>query len=216
MGGFRLHPWPPGVCACTRLPEGSGRGVGGILRVTVTPGHSCLKLRAPLGRPSCPRGPRPAWCAETGTAGAGGMEGRCVACQWAAVWAAGPARRNHPSPGQSVSSRQQGCQPRAGERRPWEPGAADLSPPLSTACFSSHTLCVWPGHRLVSLSPVRPSLATVALSLWWPGPPSLSWAHAHGLTWGNAGSTSLRVDFIEAEAGCANPGSAWIWDVRPR
>lgn len=115
----------------------------------------------------------------------------------------------------AVSS-QQGCQPRAGERRPWEPGAADLSPPLSTARFSSHTLCVWPGHRLVSLSPVRPSLATVALSLWWPGPPSLSWAHAHGLTWGNAGSTSLRVDFIEAEAGCANPGSAWIWDVRPR
>lgn len=106
------------------------------------------------------------------------------------------SRADLPAPSQSVSgqsavSSQQGCQPRAGERRPWEPGAADLSPPLSTACFSSRTLCVWPGHRVVSPSPVRPSLVTLALSLWWPGPPSLSWAHAHGLTRGQAGSTSL-------------------------
>lgn len=115
---------------------------------------------------------------------------------------------------QAVSS-QQGCQPRAGERRPWEPGAADLSPPFSTACFSSHTLrLAWPqGGFAVSCQVFTSDLGFITL---WPGPPSLSWADARGLTWEKAGSTSLRVDFIEVEAGCVNPGSAWIWNMRPR
>lgn len=134
--------------------------------MTATPGHSCLELHASLGVSPCPQ---QRWALSPCLVGRDGHcrapAGMRAAVSFVSGWLCGlltgqaapllPQPVNLQAVGRAVSQGQVSSVLGS-------PGAADLSPQFRTVCFSSRTLCVWPGHKVVSLAPVRSSLVTLS------------------------------------------------------
>lgn len=99
------------------------------------PRGSCLKWHASLGVSPCPGGlhlPGGQRQALSGTWGDRGPRSlvRGEPCQLLAQ-----PGGSTPPPASHSPGRQQGCPPRAGERRPWEPGRALIYPRVQNSLF---------------------------------------------------------------------------------
>lgn len=158
------------------------------------PRGSCLKWHASLGVSPCPGGLHLPGGQRQALSGTWGDRGPLSLVRGEPCQLLAQPGGSTPPPASHSPGRQQGCPPRAGERRPWEPGraGADLSPG-SEQPVSAPAHCLWPGCRVVSLAPVKSSLSTLAPLLRRPGPPWLSWADVHRI-WAK---TSVGVDFTE-------------------
>lgn len=114
----------PGHWQCV-LPPVCQRGCAEVRGVTATPGHSCLELHASLGVSPCPQ---QRWALSPCLVGRDGHcrapTGMRAAVSLVSGWLCGlltrPGGSAPPPASQSPGSRQ-GCQPRAGKQRPWEP-----------------------------------------------------------------------------------------------